>query len=668
MKVTVASCFACVALFASSAVAQTYQRLGACPKLGCIFPPDQADFLPGQYFDIRLEVHAPQNGSERVSYANPDGNFTFTLAKQGQPAKPVTHFFNIPDPRLETWNFTWYEDLFAEAAKTPSLVKVAAKAYRKVALYEPGHYTAVLTYQGGQQTVANWTVRDIKQHRRAKNTILFIGDGMTTNMITAARLMAHQTINGKYQSTMAMDQFPSLGHQMTHSLDSYITDSANSATALYSGHKSTVNALGVYADSSPSPADDPKVESIAELFYEIHKGGIGIVSTAFIADATPAALTAHTRNRGRYGEVVDSFLNGITNYTWVNWTGPDVLFGGGAEQFYPNSRSFQGKDYYREFAQKGYSVSLNRTSMLAASNSSKALGIFSVSNLAKWLDRNIYKNNLNQPKTAPDGGNAAATDQPGLKEMTLKALDILQTRHKKEGFFLMSEAANIDKQMHALDYDRALTELLELDDTIKATIDWLKRNGELNNTQLIVTADHGHGFDVMGSVDTKYLAAQSGDRAKRGAVGVYAESGLSQYVVANTSMPVGSDQNVVYSAGVNFPVNFDPRYTFYQGVTANPDRRENYTVHKNGPRVPAINITGFSNNDYYVNYIDAVTGFVINGTLPVSADTGVHSLTDVPVFSMGPCQADFTGVYNSIDVFYKMAACAGLSRTKAPKA
>lgn len=93
---------------------------------------------------------------------------------------------------------------------------------------------------------------------------------------------------------------------MTHSLDSFITDSANSATALYTGHKSTVNCLGVYADSSASPADDPKIASIAELYQEIIGGGVGIVSTAFIADATPAALTAHTRNRGRYGEVVDS--------------------------------------------------------------------------------------------------------------------------------------------------------------------------------------------------------------------------------------------------------------------------------------------------------------------------------------------------------------------------
>jgi alkaline phosphatase len=68
------------------------------------------------------------------------------------------------------------------------LVKVASKAYRKVALYEPGNYIATLTYASGSVTQANWTVRDTKISQKAKNVIMFIGDGMTTNMITAARL------------------------------------------------------------------------------------------------------------------------------------------------------------------------------------------------------------------------------------------------------------------------------------------------------------------------------------------------------------------------------------------------------------------------------------------------------------------------------------------------
>ena len=202
--------------------------------------------------------------------------------------------------------------------------------------------------------------------------------------------------------------------------------------------------------------------------------------------------------------------------------------------------------------------------------------------------------------------------------MTLKALSILHNRHPDDGFFLMSEAASIDKQMHLLDYDRALGELLELDDTIKATLAYLEEIGELDNTLVIVTADHGHGFDVAGSVDTRYLNAQDSARTKRGAVGTYHESGLSQYQVANRSAMIGSDQNLVYTEGASFPANWDPRYTLFQGVAANPDHRESYQVHKNGPRLPASNVTGFEEDDYYVDYKDAVTGFVVNGTLPVT--------------------------------------------------
>ena len=494
---------------------------------------------------------------------------------------------------------------------------------------------------------------------------------MTTNMITAARLIAHKTVNGRYQSKMQMDKFPVLGHQMTHSLDSFITDSANSATALYTGHKATVNALNVYTDSSKDPFDDPKFETIVEMFHRLIGGGVGIVSTAFIADATPAALTAHTSQRAQYGAVVDSFLNGITNYTWTNWTGPDVLFGGGAEQFLPGKTSYKGRDYYKAFAAKGYNVVLNNTSLQSTPSDTKTLGIFSVSNMAKWLDRNVYTNNLVGNKDAPDGKNGSATDQPGLKEMTLKAIDILQTRHSEKGWFLMSEAASIDKQMHTLDYDRALGELLELDDTVRATITRLESLGILKETLVLVTADHGHGFDVMGSVDTKYLEAQETDREKRGAIGVYRESGLSQYTNPNSesgpssnSTSINNNTHISYTNGTYFPSNWDPRYTLFSALGADPDRRENYQVHKSGPRRPASNSTP---DDYVVDYKDAVTGFVINGTLPINEAQGVHSLTDVPVFAQGPCQELFGGVYGNIDIFFAMANCFGLARESPSK-
>ncbi|KAL6700120.1 alkaline-phosphatase-like protein [Trichoderma pleuroticola] len=647
--------FGVVSLLAASlsgVSAQTFQRLGTCPTLGCVLPPDQSDFLPGQLFDLRVEVHAPVNGSEAAHNGKPDEKFKVTISKDGGKAKDFANAFGIKEPSLEKWTFNWYEDLFAQDAHKPSVVNVASKAYRKIALYEPGTYTVTLNYYNGDKTTAKWVVRDLHTKKRAKNVIFFIGDGMTTNMITAARLLGHQSINGKYQTRLQLDEFPVLGHQMTHSIDSYITDSANSASALYSGHKSTVNAMGVHADSSPNAFDDPKVETIVEIFRRVRKGVWGAVSTAFLADATPIALSGHTRRRGEYGPLIDQALHGMSNYSWTNHGGPDVFFGGGAEQFLPGTGSYQGKDYYAEFAKKGYSVSTDKKSLLAADNNKKALGVFCQGVMPVWLDRNIYKDNLKTFKNDPKGGKGPALDLPGLKEMTLKAVDILHKRGGKEGFFLMSEAASIDKQMHVLDYDRALGDLLELDDTVRATVAKLKQLGIYEETLIIVSADHGHGFDVFGSADTEYLTAQKDERAKRNAIGVYEKSGLSQYTK--------KDGKLSYGTGVNFPTNWEPRYAIAGGVGAAPDHRENYKVHKNGPRLPAVPM----GSEYFVNPEDGVDGIVINGTIPTSEAQGVHSLTDVPVFALGPCQETFGGTYNNVDIFYKIANCLGLAHGK----
>lgn len=148
------------------------------------------------------------------------------------------------------------------------------------------------------------------------------------------------------------------------------------------------------------------------------------------------------------------------------------------------------------------------------------------------------------------------------------------------------------------------------------------------------------------------MAAQSDDRKKREAVGVYEMSGLSQYTIERPG--------VSYNTGPNFPLNWDPRYVLAAGAGANPDHREAYGVDKTGPRIPAATIAGRGSGDYYVNSKDRPNGFVVNGTLPTDQAQGVHSLTDVPVYAMGPCQEAFGGTYSNIDVFYKMADCLGL--------
>ncbi|KKF93605.1 Alkaline phosphatase [Ceratocystis platani] len=622
----------------------------------------QPDFLPGQYFDLRVEVHAPLNGSEAFNNGVPDEAFTTTIRKVGEEvARPITEFFPTEEPKLETWQFGWYEDRFARAAESKSIVNVASKIYRRIHIKDPGEYEVTLTYYNGETTVANWVVRPIYSDRKAKNVILFIGDGMTTSMasfsITAARMLAHKSVNGKYQSHMAMDSFPVLGHQMTHSIDTTMTDSANSASALYSGHKGSARSMGVYSDSSPDQFDDPKVETIVELVTRILGMHWGAATTANLNDATPAALVSHTRSRSNYGPIIDQILNGITNYTWNEYVGPEVFLGGGAEAFLPGDISYLGQDYYSEFAKKGYGISWNKSSLMDMDSTSRALGVFSTGSLPVWLDRNIYTENLAKMKNHPSGEAVPALDVPGLTEIASKAIEITHARSREngedKGFFLMIEAASIDKQMHRLDYDRGLGDLLELDDTISKTIEQLKEMGILDETQIIVTADHGHGFDVFGSADTKYLAAAQGDRQKRNAIGVYGQSGESQY-----TKPV---PGISYGTGPNFPVNWEPRYAMAAGMAASPDHREDYRVHKDGPRSPIVRtFDEDGKKQVYANPKDSINGMLINGTLSTVIANSAHSMTDVPVFARGPCQNEFGGVYNNVDVFYKIAKCLGL--------
>lgn len=106
---------------------------------------------------------------------------------RGQPVN-ISTYFKLPEPALERWAFSYYTDYFAQDARAPTPVNVTSKVWRRVALYKPGTYTVNLSYNNGSSsTVAEWYVRPVEPVRTAKNVILFIGDGMTQNMITAAR-------------------------------------------------------------------------------------------------------------------------------------------------------------------------------------------------------------------------------------------------------------------------------------------------------------------------------------------------------------------------------------------------------------------------------------------------------------------------------------------------
>ena len=141
----------------------------------------------------------------------------------------------------------------------------------------------------------------------------------------------------------------------------------------------------------------------------------------------PRCTHSHTRRRADYPEIIDSFLNGVTaNYSWTRFPGVDVLMGGGAENFQPcedGCSSYKDQDYYQLFAERGYSVVQDKDELEGASTSEKLLGIFSTGNLDKWLDRNVFPENTRGNGNSPKNDGTDADNQPGLKAMTMKAIE-----------------------------------------------------------------------------------------------------------------------------------------------------------------------------------------------------------------------------------------------------
>src|SRR5262249_6252369 len=156
------------------------------------------------------------------------------------------------------------------------------------------------------------------------------------------------------------------------------TDSANSMSAYTTGHKSSVNALGVYADRTPDSLDDPKVETITSLVKRRHGMAVGVVTNTEVEDATPAGMVAHTRRRSDYDPIVEMFYR----------SGVEVLMGGGAAHFLPKSapgsRRKDDVDYVQKFRDAGYQVASTDGEMRKAAAdpaTSKLLGLFHSGNM-----------------------------------------------------------------------------------------------------------------------------------------------------------------------------------------------------------------------------------------------------------------------------------------------
>src|SRR3981081_4268675 len=100
---------------------------------------------------------------------------------------------------------------------------------------------------------------------KKKNVIFFLGDGMGQGPITAARILSQGMSEGKYFGLLEMDRMEYRGIVTTSGVDAIATDSANSISAYVTGHKASVNAMGVYEGLDADPSKHPHVERIPQL-------------------------------------------------------------------------------------------------------------------------------------------------------------------------------------------------------------------------------------------------------------------------------------------------------------------------------------------------------------------------------------------------------------------
>jgi len=387
-----------------------------------VYPINRAEILAGSRFDLKVEFpEAPAADAVRVTI-----NGIEAAALVGRPAS----FVQREDGRDHS-----------------------AYWIRDAVLTKPGIYTVQAT-AGERSARVTWEVFDTAGGGNAKNVILFIGDGMSVAHRTAARVLSKGLVEGRYGGELAMDDMPHMALVSTSGTDAVVTDSANSMSAYTTGHKSCVNALGVYCAQNASPHDHPRVETITELVKRMRGMAVGVVTNTEIEDATPAGMVAHTRHRADYDYIVRRFFE----------LQPEVIMGGGTLNFLPKSaggRRSDEEDYVKKFAAAGYTHVTTKSELAgAAGKATKLLGLFNPANIDGALDRFFLKK----------GSVPKFPDQPDLTEQVRAALDILAKSDK--GFVLMVESGRIDKYSHSLDWERAVYDTIMLDNAVKLAKDF----------------------------------------------------------------------------------------------------------------------------------------------------------------------------------------------------
>jgi alkaline phosphatase len=391
--------------------------------------------------------------------------------------------------------------LLAAAVATTLVSSVAPALAADPAVQGPE--TVADWWNAGQQFIQDGQRLHSRTHK-AKNIILFVGDGMGVSTVTAARILDGQTkgMTGE-ENRLFFETLPYVALSKTYSWDQQTSDSAPTMTAMVTGYKTREGMLSVDHTTTRGECDASVVaaKSLPTILEQAAAAGkaTGIVSTARVTHATPAANYAHTPVRDWEADAnlpagcgVKDIARQLIELPPAVQNSLKVVLGGGRDQFRTNVQADpeyatkkgvrkDGRDLTAEWLATrgaGSQFVYDKAGFDAADPASTKylLGLFERSHMQYEADRNT-----------------AANGEPSLTEMTEKSIAMLR-RGNRHGFYLQVEAGRIDHAHHAGNASRALQDTIELAKAVKKAYEMT----DPDDTLIIVTADHSHVFTIAG--------------------------------------------------------------------------------------------------------------------------------------------------------------------------
>ena len=459
--------------------------------------------------------------------------------------------------------------------------------------------------------------------KQAKNVILFIGDGMGRTHVDAAR----QRIVGA-DGQLNMERLDNFGSVSTYSVAPNsdtavpVPDSAATATAWSSGHKSYNGAIG----------KDAYGEDVVTIMEQAKDAGMrtGNVSTAEITDATPAAPMAHTAKRQCQGPVQSGCAEGeahIAHQISRNGT-VDVMFGGGMRRFEPDDQAALEEQGYTVLGDFG-DESLPNNQGAQSADTQTVPTSDDLSSLPDGTEKVVglfNRGNLTVETSKAENPDRAEADEPTLPEMTEKAIELLSAAENgkgagsgnRPGFVLQVESALVDKRSHANDADQTLTEMEYLDQAIQVAREFAKTPAG-KDTLIIVSADHEcAGFNII--AQGSFTNAEATNPPGNVDSSNEANSSTPRREYSANKLDPERSTGIINGAGSDGPGNFAPA-TF-----RTPDDAEG--VEDGDPEA-----------SLWISYL-----------------SGNHTGANVPIFSEGPGSQELDGQIDQTNIYDVMAS------------